>query len=439
MKDEELLNELIAQNSWWEDGKIELPNDVIERTIFSKLKKELNEKQVIALVGLRSVGKTTLMHSLIQSLLASKTDPKNILYFSLDGLKKEEKIIRRILTLYLHYILKKPINELKTTMYVFFDEIQKITEWGEEIKSYYDKNLKIKFVVSGSSSMNILKGSGESLVGRIIVHKIYPFSFREFLRYNHLEIEKIDLWNPTYPLKAEKITILFEEYLKIGGFPLLYNTSEDRRKQLLKSMIDLTFYRDIVNIFDVKRTDVLEGMFYIFTKESGNIINYTNLSNSLKTKFETIKSYIEYLNASFIISTSPFYSRSKVKGVEKNEKVYIADHAFGILQEVELGNKIETIVYNTLKTIDFDIFYWQDEKKNEVDIIAIDNVDKCPIAIEVKYQSKIFDCDSKGLRLFLEKHKIKKAILVTKDLFEVKKQKNEEIYCIPVWLFLLSL
>ena len=344
-------------------------------------------------------------------------------------------MIRRLLTLYSHNILKKTFEELDQKVYLFFDEVQKISEWGEEIKSYYDKGLKLKFVISGSSSMNILKGSGESLVGRILIHKIYPFVFREFLRYKGLELEKIDLWNPVYPVEGEKLSILFEQYAELGGFPILYDTSEERKKPLLKSMIDLTFYRDIVNIFDIKRTDILEGLFYIFTKESGNVISYANLSNSLNTKFETIKSYMDYLNSSFLISKSPFYSGSKVKTLEKNEKIYVADHSFDTLQEIKEGNKIETIVYNTLKTANSNLFYWQDKKKNEVDIIVID---KATIVIEVKYQGKILDSDLEGLHLFMAKSKIKRAILVTKNLFEVKKQRGKEIHCIPAWLFLLS-
>lgn len=435
MNDEELLNELISQNPWWKVGKPELPKHIIERNLFPLLKKELGEKEVIGLVGLRSVGKTTTMKQLINRLLLDRIDSKNILYFSFDGFKKEEKMIRRLLTLYSHNILKKTFEELDQKVYLFFDEVQKIAEWGEEIKSYYDKGLKLKFVISGSSSMNILMGSGESLVGRILIHKIYPFVFREFLRYKDVEIKKLDLWNPDYQIEGERLSILFEQYAELGGFPILYDTSEERKKPLLKSMIDLTFYRDIVNIFDIKRTDILEGLFYIFTKESGNVISYANLSNSLNTKFETIKSYIDYLNSSFLISKSPFYSGSKVKSLEKNEKIYVADHSFSILQEIKEGNKIETIVYNALKTAGFDILYWQNEKKNEVDIIAID---KTTIAIEVKYQGKILDSDLEGLYLFMAKNNMKRAILVTKNLFEVKKQRSKEIHCIPAWLFLLS-
>lgn len=436
MDDRELLNELIAQNPWWKTGVVKLPKNTIKRTLFPSIKKEMNEKEVTAIIGLRSVGKTTVIKQLIQNLLSSKVKPEDILYFSFDGFKKEQRVVKRLLTLYSHSIVKKTLRDLDRKAYIFFDEIQKVSEWGEEIKSYYDKHLGLKFTISGSSGMNILKGSGESLVGRIIIYKLYPFSFREFLRFKGLEVESITLWHPKYPLEGEKLSILFQEYFEMGGFPLFYSTSKERRKPLLKSMVDLTFYRDIVNLFDVKRIDVLEGLFYIFVKESGNVINYAALSNALNTKFETIKSYISYLNSSFLIANSSFFSGSKVKSLEKNEKVYVADHAFGALQKMKAGNKIETVVYNALKASGLDLFYWQDKKKREVDIIALN---KHAIPIEVKYRGRILASDLKNLYAFLDKHNIRRGVLVTKDLLEIKKQKGREIHCVPVWLFLLSI
>src|SRR3989338_10413042 len=100
MNDEELLNELISQNPWWKAGKIELPKYIIERNLFPLLRKELKEKEVIGLVGLRSVGKTTIMKQLISQLLLDKVDSRNIVYFSFDGFKKEEKMIRKLLMSY---------------------------------------------------------------------------------------------------------------------------------------------------------------------------------------------------------------------------------------------------------------------------------------------------------------------------------------------------
>ncbi len=213
---------------------------------------DIERKEVICFVGLRRVGKTILMKQAIQHLLENGVAPKRILYFSFDAMKKEESIIRRILTLYSRNVIQEVTDEFSGRVYMFFDEVQKIKEWGEEVKSIYDKGWNIKFFVSGSSSMNILKGSGESLLGRIKIHRVNPFSFREFLRYNGMEIEKMILDDIKPPLQAEKIMLLFDKYRDIGGFPETFSLEKEELKNTLKTWIDLVFYRDIVNIFDVK-------------------------------------------------------------------------------------------------------------------------------------------------------------------------------------------
>ncbi len=213
---------------------------------------DIERKEVICFVGLRRVGKTILMKQAIQHLLENGVAPKRILYFSFDAMKKEESIIRRILTLYSRNVTQEVTDEFSGRVYMFFDEVQKIKEWGEEVKSIYDKGWNIKFFVSGSSSMNILKGSGESLLGRIKIHRVNPFSFREFLRYNGMEIEKMILDDIKPPLQAEKIMLLFDKYRDIGGFPETFSLEKEELKNTLKTWIDLVFYRDIVNIFDVK-------------------------------------------------------------------------------------------------------------------------------------------------------------------------------------------
>jgi len=105
-------------------------------------------------------------------------------------------------------------------------------------------------------------------------------------------------------------------------------TGQERIRDYIMTVLDLTFYRDIINLFEVKRPDVLEGMFYSFVRESGNVINYHTLTNNLNTKYETVKTYIEYLTSSFFISRSYLYSKSTLKSFRKNPKIYASDNAF---------------------------------------------------------------------------------------------------------------
>ena len=435
MEDTELLNEMIAQNPWWESGKMKLKENLAVRDAYSEILKDVKSKQIIGIIGLRQIGKTTLLKQVIDFLLKNKISKKRLFYFSFDSFRGEDKIIKRILDLYFTQILRAPMSKLTSKVYVFFDEAQKIKNWGEDIKLVYDKEYPLRFFISGSSSMNILKGSGESLVGRIKINKLYPFSFREYLRYNGIEVEAMSLGDVEYPLEAEKIRILFEDYIKVGGFPGVYDLDKTQLKTSLKTIIDLTFYRDIVNLFEVKRTDILEGLFYSFVKESGQTVNYNKIAISLKTKFETVRSYIEYLETSFIISKSLFYSPSAIKRFKKNPKIYVADNSFFLLNGTKMGLTIETCVYNHLIKFEGKAFYWQDAKKNEVDIVVNRSN---PLPVEVKYCSGAKNENFKNVLLFMEEFKIKKGVAVTKNTFEKRKINGREIIFIPAWLFLLT-
>ena len=437
MEEHELLREMEAQNRWWAEKTIELDKGLIERGSYRKILQEAEKKEITGIIGLRRIGKTTILKQIISALIEYGVGPKNILFFSFDGFKKEDRALKQVIENYFNHIAEITPDKMESRLYVFFDEVQKVREWGEEIKSFYDKGYNIKFFVSGSSSMNILRGSGESLIGRINLHKIFPFSFREFLRFNGIETEKVNFLKIKYPKNSERILILFNKYIKVGGFPELYSLPEREIKLKLKTYLDLTFYRDIINMFEIKRPDVLEGLFFSLLKVSGGIANYNNLCNSLNTKFETLKTYIEYLLCSFLISQSRFFSKSR-KSVEKNAKIYVGDHSFANLSDMKEGMKIETIIYNHCRLLaeagEFDdIFYWSD-KKNEVDIILTRG--RAVVPIEVKYRE-----DPKkisGMLKFMEKFSFKKGIIITKDVFEEKKFGKKEILFIPAWLFLLA-
>ncbi len=432
-REEELLDEMNRQNPWWKTGEIELEDDLIERARFSTLKKELKKDVISALIGLRRTGKTTLMRQLIDNIL-TKTSPENVFYFSFDAMQREEMIVKKVIQLYYQNILKEIPEELEHKIFIFLDEVQKIDDWSEQVKSIWDRDYPIKFYISGSSSMNITKGAGESLVGRIKIHRIYPFSFNEFLRYKEVEAPDLNFIQVknneiTYPKNSEKIKIMFKDYLKYGGFPEIYLKKE--KKEYLNDIVNLTFYRDIINMLPVKRSEVLEGLFHHFISESGQLVNYNRLSDSLDTKYKTIKKYIEYLESSFLIDRSKLYSKSKLKGVRKNPKVYVSDHGFSLLQNMDEGLKIETAVYNCLRR-NQELFYWKDN--HEVDVI-VEQESLTPV--EVKFKEELRKSDLKGLFEFMDEYGVDRGVVVSRDRWKIKTYGEKEVTFIPAWLFLL--
>src|SRR3989344_1998524 len=149
-------------NHWWINKKVDaelaLP---FKRDIYAEIEKHIDKRFIVALVGLRRVGKTTTMYQIIQSLIERKISPTNILFFSFDEIVAK---LGEVLDAYREMHNKDFRKEI---VYVFLDEVQKCNNWENEIKKYYDLYPKLKFIISGSESLFIRRKTKETLAGRI--------------------------------------------------------------------------------------------------------------------------------------------------------------------------------------------------------------------------------------------------------------------------------
>jgi hypothetical protein len=194
MDDPELLKILYTYNPWWDGKKLTVPNK--KRCEYPLLWTALADKQIIAIIGPRRVGKSVLMQQLIQQLLDEKVNPRNILFAQLDEpfLEAEKNLlIHRLIEIYAKYILCKDLDNLTEKIYIFLDEIQHAEKWSETLKSYYDRGYNIKFTVSGSSAAGITRGSSESLAGRISLNLIMTLKFTDYLKFKNLNGELTNL------------------------------------------------------------------------------------------------------------------------------------------------------------------------------------------------------------------------------------------------------
>lgn len=422
MNREEALEELYSQNPWWSGGSVKLPTKVVERNLMPKILENLENKRITTIVGLRRVGKTTLLKLIIKKLL-KELEGERICYFSFD--LAEQIGPREIVKIYSEEVIKKTLPEIEEKVYFFFDEIQKIEDWGNQLKSIYDKDYNVKFITTGSSSMNITKGVGESLAGRTLIRRLRPFSFSEFLTYRGIKFDSEGIEQLSYPDNAEKLRISFKDYMETGGLPELY---EETSPELLKQTLDLVFFRDIVNIFPVKRTDVLKGIFRTLVENTGQKVNYTKFARDLDTQYRTVKEYLQYLEDSFLIQTSYPYEGRSLKKYRKNPKIYVTDHAYTNLWKCKEGLKAETVAFNHLKRIEYPSY----SKNPEVDIILPEK--KC--AFEVKYRSEVRKSDAKPLTELPSDFNL---FLVTKENYDTWTVNGRKIQIIPLWLLCSSL
>jgi len=139
---------------------------VTRRDLYAEIEPWLAKKQAIAIVGLRRIGKTTLMRQLMAG------QPGTSVFFSFDEEEVQKKEV-------LIFVLDYAMVTLHATS-LFLDEIQYVDDWEGILKRYYDQKA-IKFFVSGSESLEISRAKA-ALAGRLVTFRLHPLSFREYLR-----------------------------------------------------------------------------------------------------------------------------------------------------------------------------------------------------------------------------------------------------------------
>ena len=451
-----MLEEIIMQNPWWKTKTVDsIKLGKIRRDDLKIIKEQLHEKHITCIIGPRRVGKTTLMYNTIDYLLEKKVKPEEIIYISLDSpkirLELQDKF-NDVLQQYSETILKVPLDALQNTVYVFLDEVHKLDEWGNILKYWQDLNLKIKFIVSGSSAIRILKGSGESLLGRIHCIITYPLTFSEFteksVTFDPLNFDEIKNAYQTFLLEKQKILIKLDDYILKGGYPEIYfEKNNEKAYETLRQYKTLTLVRDILDLKDIKEPRILNDLADLLSDHMSERINYSSFASILKIKVDTVKKYLSYLEECFLIYTTYVYSKKHIISTRKEKKLFFIDNGLRnalLLREINDNEKtkiIENMVFLHIlhlkkKEIFHKIFYWLDEKKNEVDIVV--DINKKTIPIEVKYSNQISNKEIKGLVRFMETFGLNKGVVVTKDLLEERNIDGKIVDFIPVWLFLLN-
>lgn len=428
-------------NPWWEGKEIIVPE--YKRHIFGDVWKYVRTKQIIAVVGLRRVGKTVLLKQVLKEL--KNVEKENIFYFLFDDLiSQNPEILDDVLDYYLKTIAKDGKK------YIFLDEIQKVPFWQDILKRYYDTKEDIKFMVSGSSSLEIKK-SKESLAGRIYDFYLPALTFREFLELNGISIEKARLdfmelkkiYDANVHKKA-KLEEMFREYVYRGAFPEIAREKDEDiiRNYIRNSVLEKVLFEDIPAVYDIKRKDVLFSIMEYCSRETSNLLDITNLAGILDANYQTVKSYIFYLRNSFMLDLIYNYSKSTAKQLRKNKKVHVVHPSVTVTimryskdtinSEELMGRFAETVVFQHAKLLSERVSFFRTPQKEEVDLILENNV---LLPVEVKYRKNVSDLP--GLTKFMEKHK-SRGIVVTKDILSEKEISGKKILFVPTWLFLVA-
>ncbi|MEW6417926.1 MAG: ATP-binding protein [Nitrospirota bacterium] len=456
----------------WRVGPFRLPEGIVERDIHYKAIKFLKEKEILTLLGLRQTGKSTLAFQLIHDLLYKEKIPsERIFYFTFDDLSLRQELSASFegLLRIVERFLGEEVHSQSRLIYIFIDEIQKLPEFIEYIKSLYDIRLPIKWVLTGSSSLELRVQIKESLAGRVLNLPVLPFSENEIFKgYGYKPPDKRDIWRIIFegialdlkglkkfqarilPYK-QRIQRFIEEYIVFGSLPAVALAQDMERKQtLLKNYRDTYLEMDIRNLVKEDKLWVYQKVMELLASRIGDLLNYSNIASQLEVTVDTVKRYCILLEKTFILKNLTTYSRNIRSEILKTPKVYFTDlgmrnSLLGLnnLSQIEklgqYGVVIENAIVERLSTAislmgyDAKLHYWRTKAKEEVDILVYTSERLLPI--EVKSDKKIRARHLKGLRSFLEKEKERIGILIGRfEDVDILDNGKTRIYLLPSWM-----
>ena len=342
------------------------------------------------LIGPRQVGKTTGMRQLLARF------PGNNHYANADDLLVTDRT-------WLLEQWQKALLLGDGTLLVI-DEIQKIPNWSETLKSLWDKDpRRLRVVVLGSSSLQLQSGLIESLAGRFELTRIYHWTFSELKQAFDYDLER---------------------YLLYGGYPgsVAYEDDYDRWYAYLKeAIVEAVIGKDILLNRKVGNPALFRQAFEILCRYPAQEISYTKLLGQLQDKGNTdlIKYYIELYAGAFLIQPLEKYSAKGWLTRTSSPKILIACPALytmtagpRLLADPEQRGRIfELAVGAQLLQLPGELFYWR-EKNAEVDFVYRHQGRLS--AIEVKSGRKK---SSKGLELFINHFPDAHPVIVTPENF----------------------
>jgi uncharacterized protein len=462
LSEEQVLDRLRQENPWWATGTVDEDYTKMQRRLyfdlFFPLVQDISIKRAVILMGPRRVGKTVMIYHTIDYLLKNGVSPHQIAYVSVEN----------------PFFNKMPLellfkNCIKTTgrsepkgWYVFFDEIQYLKDWEVHLKTLVDSYPNTKFVASGSAAAALKLKSNESGAGRFTDFMLPPLTFNEYihlLQLQHLIIPaKIDWHDHTANFyESTNIALLNEHFLKYinyGGYPeiIFSEKLQVNPSRFIKSdIIDKVLLRDLPSLYGIQDVQELNSLFTSIAYNSGQEFSLEALSQSSGgVEKNTIKRYIQYLEAAFLIKIVHRIDHNARKFSRANYfKIYLTNPSlrsalFTPLQATDklMGAMVETAIYaQWLQREWFEPWYarWKAGRtQGEVDMVGLSSQNFKPVwALEIKWSNRYFENadELKSLISFCEANNLKAALVTTLDKSGNKLIKDLTIHFLPSALY----
>ena len=270
---------------------------MIPRLIQTKIEQQLTAgRRVILLFGARQVGKTTLVSTLLSQ--------QNYKTLSINA--DEERFIN---------VLSSRDLRLLTDLtsgydLIFIDEAQRIPEIGINLKLMADHIPDLRIIATGSSSLHLASRTHEALTGRTWTHTLYPIAFCELTeQYSRFELRE-----------------MVPERMIYGSYPELFAfEGRELKRDYLRDLVTSYLYKDILEISNIRHSSKIRDLLKLLAFQIGQEVSLSEVGRQLSMSKDTVASYIDLLEQSFVLFRLGGFSRNLRKEVSKRDKIYFWD------------------------------------------------------------------------------------------------------------------
>lgn len=335
-----------------------------------KISKFIDVPIIKILAGIRRCGKSTIFEMIQNELLAR-------------GIKKEQMIVRNYTDVELSGLsasemladVKKDITT-KDKYYLFLDELQEIDGWEKVVNQLMEQG-NVDIYVTGSNSKLMSSEIATYLSGRYVSIPVYTLSFEEYLAF----------------MRPSELTAqqLLENYIKMGGFPLIAANKLDERAayQIVQDIYKAIVTNDIIRRHRISKQDLFDRVVKFILDNMGKTFSANSIvkflrSEHRKISVETIYNYLKWLEQAFIIHKCQRYDVIGKSILKTQEKYYLGDVSlkYGLMgyNATMLPAVIENIVYLELRRRGYEVFIGKNQTQ-EIDFIAQKQDDKVYVQV----------------------------------------------------------
>ena len=277
---------------------------MIGRILEAAIRRRMQDKKAIILMGARQVGKTTMLQHIFGA------EKENVLWLSGDN--------QDVRLLFENFSAERMKSIATGKQYIVIDEAQRIQNVGVNLKIIIDQIPSVQLFATGSSSFDLANKINEPLTGRKWEYRLYPLSFEELVSHTNLLEEKR----------------MLPHRLVFGAYPDVVSNPGDEI-EILRGLTDSYLYKDILEFDKIHKPDKLMRLLQALAYQVGAEVSFNELAQLCGLDSKTVDAYISILEQAYIVFRLGSYSRNLRNELKSSRKIYFYDNG---VRNAVIGN-----------------------------------------------------------------------------------------------------